>query len=534
MEPGEVFERVLYVLYCVVAFLVCAIGGVVVGAFETTRCYVEPLWLVGISRFGALPAREREFTLPADADPAVPDYLHGPALVDLTYVASLVPGQFRDAASAWQERLDGWVNPDHGDPQMVGPPPTVGRNDIQRREIQRREMALPVTAGFGSGLVVGVVPGAVLLAAIAATHALTTLVLAIGWRAVGLLLRVADSLLLRVRNIRMLCVACFEAMPYPAYHCPRCRETHWDVRPGPLGILWRTCRCGERMRTLLLLGSAALDAQCPGRACGAELPHGPGTSTELVLPVLGATAAGKTRLMYALVVALEELTSWRGVSVEFADDWTARRLADARIHLDPSRATAATPPARQRGLVVRMRVGRRERLIQLFDAAGERFASEERTAELRYISRGRTFVLVIDPLSVDGFWNGLTPDDQERLGPLRPDGVPQPDLIYQQSADRILDLGGSPKRSRLAVVFSRADVLGASGREDLEAWAGDMGLGGLLRLARLDFKEVALFHTAAVVRDGRLDPSIPPLLTWLLRTPEPAAFDEVATGGVAV
>jgi hypothetical protein len=528
MDWGLFFERLFYAIYCVVAFLAGAVAGVVVGTLETARCYVEPLLLVGASRFASLPERRPEFTLPADADPAVPDYLHGPAVSDLTYVAGLVPGRFRDAGSAWEERLEGWVNPDQAHERPPGLPATVRMNDLQQRQ-----RALPATAGFGCGLVVGVLPGAVLLAAVAVTHALTTVVLALGWRAIGLLVRFVDSVLLRVRNIRMLCVACFEAMPYPAYHCPRCRETHWDIRPGPLGILWRTCRCGERMPTLLLLGSASLDAQCPGRACGAELPHGPGTSTELVLPVLGATAAGKTRLMYALVVALEELTSQPGVSVGFADDWTARRLADARVHLDSGRATAATPPALQRGLVLRMRVGRRRRLIQLFDAAGERFASEERTTELRYISRGRTFVLVIDPLSVDGFWNGLTPDDRERLGPLRPVGVPQPALIYQQSADRILDLGGSPKRSRLAVVFSRADVLGASGREDLEVWAAEMGLGGLLRAARLDFGEVTLFHTAAVVRGARVDPSISPLLTWLLKTPEPAAFDEGSAGGVA-
>lgn len=81
-------------------------------------------------------------------------------------------------------------------------------------------------------------------------------------------------------------------------------------------------------------------------------------------------------------------------------------------------------------------------------------------------------------------------------------------------------MGGSPERSRLAIALSRADQLGDGCGEDLEKWIRELGLGGLVRNARLDFREVRLFRTAAVSRGDRVDDSIVELLTWLLATPE--------------
>jgi len=77
-------------------------------------------------------------------------------------------------------------------------------------------------------------------------------------------------------------------------------------------------------------------------------------------------------------------------------------------------------------------------------------------------------------------------------------------------------MGVQLSKTRLAVVFSRADLIDAPG-DDVEAWACDeLGLGNLVRSARLNFKEACFFHTAAVMVDGTMHKSIPALMRWVL------------------
>ena len=65
-------------------------------------------------------------------------------------------------------------------------------------------------------------------------------------------------------------------------------------------------------------------------------------------------------------------------------------------------------------------------------------------------------------------------------------------------------------------MFSRADLTDQPA-PDIAAWAqDDLGLGNLVRSARLHFGEACFFHTAAVMADGVMHPSIPALLRWLL------------------
>ena len=57
------------------------------------------------------------------------------------------------------------------------------------------------------------------------------------------------------------------------------------------------------MRTLLLFGSAGMNAFCP--RCGTSLEHRPGKAPETVLPFFGAVGAGKTRLLFSMVAQLQ-------------------------------------------------------------------------------------------------------------------------------------------------------------------------------------------------------------------------------------
>ena len=51
----------------------------------------------------------------------------------------------------------------------------------------------------------------------------------------------------------------------------------------------------------------------------------------------------------------------------------------------------------------------------------------------------------------------------------------------------------------------------------MATWATEeLGLGNLVRSARLNFKEACFFHTAAVLTDGVMHPSVPALIRWVL------------------
>ena len=64
----------------------------------------------------------------------------------------------------------------------------------------------------------------------------------------------------------------------------------------------------------------------------------------------------------------------------------------------------ATPAAElPKAYVLRLRIGRYRRIVQLIDAAGELFYDSQRSADLVYLGAANTFVMVIDPLSINDF-----------------------------------------------------------------------------------------------------------------------------------
>jgi hypothetical protein len=272
------------------------------------------------------------------------------------------------------------------------------------------------------------------------------------------------------------------------------------------------------MKTLLLFGSAQMDAFCPH--CGKSLEHRPGKTAEIVLPFFGAIGAGKTRLLFSMVTQLllwsQEAAPGRERFVaELADTATTGKLADADKWLSQDSATGKTPAELPRAYLIRMTAGHDRRLLHMFDAAGEFFHTPGRTQELRYLNKAQTFILVIDPLSVEAFWDRLLPEQQAELKAVR-SAAPSPELAYQQAHQEIEAMGVRLKKARLAVAFSRADLIGTP-EDDVAAWATDeLGLGNLVRSVRLNFREACFFHTAAVMADGVMNTSIPALLRWVL------------------
>lgn len=484
------FAMLIYVIFVVPP---TAIAVFAVYAVWLPVLYFMSLWRVLITRPPGLPPPQRQPKTVPGADPAVLQYFYGPALADADHAIRLA----RDSGlDFWQRGTD-----------------AIRQSFTGEAAIWR--------APFGAGGAVGMAAGTAVGAAVTAALALVQLT-AIGAsaglaRVAGTALRAADSAVLRVKNIRMVCPSCYERVLYPGYECPGqgCARRHRDIRPGRFGIVRRRCQCGTSMNTLLLFGSGRMNAYCP--RCGHSLEYRPGHAQEIVLPFFGATGAGKTRLLFAMVT---QLRIWSqhlqpDFVAEFGDAATSRKLADADRWLSPETATDKTPAEPPRGHIIKMMTKGDPRILHMFDAAGELFYSAERTSELRYLQAAQTFILVIDPLSVEAFWDRLQPGQQAELKPVR-SAAPSPDLAYQQAHQEIEAMGVRLSKARLAVVFSRADLIAAP-EGDVAGWASaELGLGNLVRSARLTFGQACFFRTAAVMQDGVMHPSVPELLRWVL------------------
>jgi hypothetical protein len=484
-----------YGAYLAIAVPVTVAAAVVVYGAGMPIAYLAGLGRVLVTRPPELAAPKRSPRLAAEPDPALLQYFYGPAVTDAEHAIRVA---YANCQMLWNYGVR------KGRRCFIGDKASL-------------TVTVPLGISGAVGMAIGTVIGTVATAGCALSHLLVVGISAVSARAAGKALRGVDSALLRVKNIRMVCPACFERVPYPAYACPgpRCTRRHRDVRPGPFGVLRRRCHCGTAMNTLLLFGSSRMVAYCPHKGCGHSLEHRPGEAPEIVLPFFGAAGAGKTRLLFSMVTQLRLWADTEQLTAEFGDSTTSRELNVADYVLRSGSMTVKTPVGLPRAHVIRLSSNKRTWILHMFDAAGERFYRTDRTQELRYFSKARTFILVIDPLSVEAFWERLPAARQAELELAR-STAPSPDLAYQQTHQEIEAMGVQLKKVRLAVVFSRADLIDTPSG-DVAEWAGSqLGLGNLVRSVRQNFKETCFLHTAAVMADGAVHESVAALMRWVL------------------
>ncbi len=323
---------------------------------------------------------------------------------------------------------------------------------------------------------------------------------------------------------------CYDVSRLPAFRCPNpdCGELHRDIRAGRLGVLWRRCRCGERMPTTLLR-STRLAAVCP--RCTRPLYPGAGVLTDVRIPVFGASMAGKTRFMMAALSSLSDLAVRDGLVVTPGGPKDARVLAHYVDTITRQLPTAKSDRNLPEPVTVQLTAGRRTAMLHLFDAAGELFEDQQQNADLHYLDRARGLVFVLDPFSIPEVRVRMTAAGQ---------GVPiaaTADLegAYQATVQRLRDHRVRTDRQRLAFVVSKADLLlGLSVATDLDParadecvppWLGDVGADNLVLAAGRDFRQVRYFLVSSMTADPRVPDGALAPLRWLL------AGDRIVLGG---
>lgn len=410
---------------------------------------------------------------PFGRDPAWPNYLVAQWSIDL--------------ATAWRAVMD----------VVRGGFARAGRfaNGLDSRVV--RSIGGAFAFLFWLALGFGAVAGAGLLLALCCV--LRT-VAWLGWLAVAGVFRSADHLVRRVRGAQASCQHCYYVAPFPAFSCDRCGVVHHDIRPGRLGAVRRRCTCGRRLNTTVLGASAQhLVASC--QRCEQPLRLGSAVLTDIRLPLFGPVFAGKTRLMYAGLLALRDAAAANGAQLDFVDDESERAFTDGADVVSSGADTVKTPAGElPAALTVRFTMARRKALLHLFDAAGELFTDRDENTELEYLDHAQGLVFVVDPFSV--------PWVRDQLGDASP-SVPgttaqETESVYQTTARRLRDFRVDTGKRGLAMTVVKADLLAGlplteQPRPDqVRDWLILAGMDNLVNAAERDFGEVRYFLVASV------------------------------------
>lgn len=445
----------------------------------------------------------RAFRIPyrADGEVAFPNYFFGPAEVDARAIV-VAAIERCSRRFAWAIEEAGRPSPDDG---MI--------------------RGIIVFTGLWLGLIIGGIAGTILATVVGVIHMAFMLAAVLMMFCVSFTLRGADTVMRFLRGVVIRCPNSWcsrRIRPYPAYRCPDCRELHRDIRPGPHGVMRRVCRCGRRMPTLLIMGSGRLAAVC--QQCGHDLPTGIGTAPEIVIPVFGSMNAGKTQLIYTLTMAIQELAAEYHAAIEIDDDMRSR-LDQIGGTLAATGNTAPTLARTPEPYIMRLKVGLDERIIYLFDAAGEMYHKLTALEDLGYLDKGRTLLFVVDPFSSDVFWNQLNAELKASLADAR-SSIDDIAIAYEQTREQMRRMGRQGKKIKFAFVVSKVDLLkGAAGvafprgnaLTKIVVDPAGMDMGNLVREARRSFKSLDCFATAAITDSrGLADESVRELARWIL------------------
>ena len=162
-------------------------------------------------------------------------------------------------------------------------------------------------------------------------------------------------------------------------------------------------------------------------------------------------------------------------------------------------------------------------VIHLFDTAGERFLESERIRELFYMVESRTFLFVLDPLSIPRLWGALKDEERGRLESMRASEEPQ--FVFDQMLENLRGMGVESREVRLAVAVTKSDVLARTSvaaqmpppdNESIISWLEDLEVDNLVRSVQKHFGQIRFFLTSSRLQDGQVDRQVAELTRWVV------------------
>ncbi|KAD3633153.1 hypothetical protein GD627_10030 [Arthrobacter yangruifuii] len=313
------------------------------------------------------------------------------------------------------------------------------------------------------------------------------------------LLRIRESRHMKKHAATVKCTRCYRETNMPSYRClnPQCPRIHRDVNPGPLGIRTRICECEEKIPLTVAAASRALTAHCP--FCDAELPRGAGSRRVVVAPVFGSVGSGKTQFLATTATALHSMSEDEGTPTGLsaltpaAEQFLANSVEETSAGSAPLKTQHHDRPEGYPFLIT----GHGSDVeLHLMDAAGENFVHSDSSRSLGYLDLSTSLLFLLDPLTI--------PEVREQLT-LSGVGVQvaqgQASDAYASVVDRLRDSGEDLRKKKLAVVVTKADVVGQIFASEplpedsagVRGWLYSHGGDNLVRRIEADFQEVAYF-----------------------------------------
>lgn len=286
----------------------------------------------------------------------------------------------------------------------------------------------------------------------------------IGFSAVWLF----DRLYLMEKKIFTACNECKSKILIPTYLCPNCGAQHTNLTPGMYGILRRTCQCGYKLPTTFLNGRRKLQGICPHCLAEGKTTYLNDRETRpLCVPVVGGRSVGKTAYITAFSKRFVEFVApQKGLEIEFYNG--AKEQIYTEIQEDfahgSTRMTARPQDITQSSSVsfsffVKNKALRPERLMHIYDIAGEVFTDNNENEVQRQYEYCQGIIFMIDPFAIPA----VRARYEEELSPVDRAGIGKADIngIINVFLNKLREVTGLSDRKMskvpLAVVIGKVD-----------------------------------------------------------------------------
>lgn len=376
---------------------------------------------------------------------------------------------------------------------------------------------------------------------------------------------VIDRLYLAIHRISVVCPEDQSKFLFPVYVC-ECGARHDRLTPGVYGIFHRTCTgppggagCGRVLPTSVLnRKNRRSDMECICPTClevGKVTVLNPGFSRPLCVAVVGGASVGKSAFITAYANHLiDNVAPAKDLEIDWYDSAIERkyktmqshyrqgRIEKTRVQTDPNKPSSVPFNFFIRGAKLRP-----ERMMYLYDIAGETFTENTENELPRQYEHCHGIVLIIDPLSIPmvmgQYGAGMAEADRTSASPAGIDRVVGNFIIKLQETT-----GLSPKnlmKTPLAVVINKVDIapLKASiGKNAIESamkaqpevfnqyydtmdhlcrkFLYDMGAGSAVDYIQMNFKTSRFFSASAIghtVNEGQYAPeNVTAVMDWIV------------------